>query len=297
MELRHLRYFVAIAESLSFTKAAATVRVAQPALSRQLRDLEAELGARLLERNSRGVCLTPAGETFVAEARAVLARADQAIAAVRRAANTEVIHIGYAPTLATPHLPGAIERWNALHPLARAELHDLSTAEMLAGLRAGKLDVIIGARPAREPDAIESQTLRAEGMVLALPPRHALAKTVTIPVAKLADVPLITFAAADYPEYVAHVAAYLRKHRVKFAPVQEFDGVMSLVAAVESGVGVALVSDSITCLFPRRVPLRILNPAPARFPIAVSWRPKAAPPLVRDFVAALKESGRRRPGR
>lgn len=288
MELRHLRYFVAITDSLSFTKAAAILRVAQPALSRQLRDLEDELGARLLERNSRGVCLTPAGEIFVAEARAVLARADQAIAAVRRAAKTEVVHIGYAPTLAAPHLPGAIERWNKLHPLARAELHDLSTTEMLAGLRAGKLDLTIGPRPATVPAGIECRTLRDEGMLLALPPRHALAKAPNIAVKKLASIPLLAFPAADYPEYVEHVAAYLRAHEVKFAPVQECDGVMSLISAVESGTGAAFVSESIACLFPRRVPLRKLKPAPARFPVALSWRPKNATPLVRDFVEALR---------
>ena len=288
MELRHLRYFVAIADSLSFTKAAAILRVAQPALSRQLRDLEDELGARLLERNSRRVGLTPAGETFVAEARAVLTRAEQAIAAVRRVAKTEIIHIGYAPTLAAPHLPGAIERWNAKHPLARAELHDLSTTEMLAGLRTGKLDLTIGPQPAHTPDGIESRTLRDEGMLLALPPRHALSKASSIAAAKLATIALLAFPAADYPEYVEHVATYLSANGVKFAPVQECDGVMSLISAVESGAGAAFVSESIACLFPRRVPLRKLKPTPARFPIAVSWRPKNASPLVRDFIEALK---------
>jgi len=288
MELRHLRYFVAIADSLSFTKAAAQLRVAQPALSRQLRDLEDELGAKLLERNSRGVCLTRAGETFVGEARAVLARADQAIAAVRRTAKTEVIHIGYAPSLAGPHLPGAIERWNAKHPQARAELHDLSTTEMVAGLRSGKLDLAIGAKPASTPDGIECRVLRDEGMLLALPPRHALAKSTAIPIAKLSTIPLLSFSAADYPEYVDGVAAYLGQHGLKFAPVQECDGVMSLISAVESGTGAAFVSESIACLFPRRVPLRKLKPAPPRFPVAVAWRPQAAPPIVRNFVEALR---------
>lgn len=287
MELRHLRYFVAIADSLSFTKAAAQLRVAQPALSRQLRDLEDELGARLLERNSRGVCLTPTGKTFVTEARAILAHADQAIAAVRRTAKTEVIHIGYAPTLASPHLPGAVERWTAQHPHARAELHDLSTTEMLAGLNAGKLDLAIGAKPDTTPDGIESRVLREEGWLLALPPRHPLANATTVAGAKLGGISLLSFPVSDYPEYTSRVAAYLRERGFDFAPAQECDGVMSLIAAVESGTGAAFVSDSIACLFPRRVPLRKLKPAPTRFPIAVSWRAKNPPPLVRDFVVAL----------
>jgi DNA-binding transcriptional LysR family regulator len=287
MELRHLRYFVAIADSLSFTKAAATLRVAQPALSRQIRSLEDELGAKLLERNSHGVCLTPAGEVFVGEARAVLARAEAAVAAVRKTAKTEVIHIGYAPSLASPHLPAAIERWTALHPNARAELHDLSTTEMVAGLRAGKIDLAIGAEPSVRPDGTECLTLREEGMLLALPPRHALATSPSISIAKLAGVPLLAFSAADYPEYGERLTAYLRGQGLKFEPVQECDGIMSLIAAVESGTGAAFVSDSIACLFPRRVPLRKIKPTPPRFAVALTWRPQKASPLVRDFIEAI----------
>ncbi len=287
MELRHLRYFVAIAESLSFTKAAASLRVAQPALSRQMRDLEGELGVRLLERNSRAVCLTPAGETFVSEARAVLSRAEAAVAAVRKTAKTEVIHIGYAPTLASPHLPAAIERWTALHPNARAELHDLSTMEMVAGLRAGKLDLAIGAEPIDRPDGTECLTLREESWLLALPPRHVLASSPAIFASKLAGLPLLTFSAADYPEYHDRVAAWLRDQGLKFEPVQECDGIMSLIAAIESGTGAAFVSDSLACLFPRRVPLRKIKPAPLRFPVALTWRPHKASPLVRDFVESI----------
>lgn len=287
MELRHLRYFVAIAESLSFTKAAATLHVAQPALSRQMRDLEDELGVRLLERNSRAVCLTPAGETFVNEARAVLSRAEAAVAAVRKTAKTEVIHIGYAPTLASPHLPAAIERWTALHPNARAELHDLSTTEMVAGLRAGKLDLAIGAEPGDRPDGTECLTLREESWLLALPPRHALASSPAISASKLAGLPLLTFSAADYPEYRDRVSAWLHGQGLEFAPVQECDGIMSLIAAIESGTGAAFVSDSLACLFPRRVPLRKIKPAPPRFPVALTWRPQKASPLVRDFVESI----------
>ena len=285
MELRHLRYFITVGELLSFTQAAAKLHVAQPALSRQIRSLEDELGVKLLERNSRAVCLTAAGKIFLPEARAVLQRAEEAMAKVRT--KQEVIRIGYAPSLAAPHLPAALERWNTAHPNARAELHDVSSAEMLAGLQQGRLEVAIGPKPVKTPAGLATRQLHRETWLLAIPPRHKLAPSKKVAVASLKGVPMLAFTAADYPEYAPAVAAYLKPLGIEFAPVQECDGVMSLISAVEAGAGVAFVSSGLGFLFPSRVPLRKIDPPPPSFPVAVIWRPGGASEVSQAFVDSL----------
>ncbi len=133
MELRHLRYFVAVAETENVTRAAAKLRIAQPAVSRQIRDLEEELGVPLLERQAKSVRLTDAGRLFLDEARAVLERADAAVEKVRATANRArgELHVGYAPSLTSRILPRALRRMQADFPLVRVLLHDLSSEEML----------------------------------------------------------------------------------------------------------------------------------------------------------------------
>ncbi|HEV7868968.1 MAG TPA: LysR family transcriptional regulator, partial [Chthoniobacteraceae bacterium] len=149
MELRHLRYFVAVAESENVTRAAAKLRVAQPAVSRQIRDLEDELGLALLERTAKSVRLTDAGRFFLTEARAVLERVEVAVAQVRAVAGgvRGELHVGYAPSLTVQILPRALRRFQAEFPGVRVSLHDLSTEEMLAGIRDGKLDVALRVPP------------------------------------------------------------------------------------------------------------------------------------------------------
>src|SRR5262252_6816760 len=134
MELRHLRYFVAVAELENVTRAAQKLHISQPALSQQIRDLEAELGFALLERSAKSVRLTEAGRTFVSEAKAVLERAEQAVKAAREVATSGgELHVGYAPTLTARILPQTLRAFQTQFPKIRVRLHDSSTEEMLAG--------------------------------------------------------------------------------------------------------------------------------------------------------------------
>lgn len=134
MELRHLRYFVAVAETENVSRAALTLRVSQPALSRQIRDLEEELGFLLLARGAKSVRLTDAGRLFLTESRAVLRRAEEAVKAARDIATggSGEIHIGYAPTLTARILPPTLRAFQAATSGVRVKLHDLSTEEMLS---------------------------------------------------------------------------------------------------------------------------------------------------------------------
>src|SRR5881396_573738 len=137
MELRHLRYFVAAAEEQNVTRAAARLHVSQPPLSRQIRDLEDELGVALFEHGAKAVRLTEAGKAFLNEARAVLQRADDAVQMAKAVASGQrgEIHVGYAPSLTVEVLPRALRYFRESNPAVRVQLHDLSTQEMLRGLR------------------------------------------------------------------------------------------------------------------------------------------------------------------
>src|SRR5438876_2896743 len=145
MELRHLRYFVAVAEEQNVTRAAARLHVSQPPLSRQIRDLEDELGVALFEHGAKAVRLTEAGKVFLTEARAVLQRADEAVQMTKAVASGQrgEIHVGYAPSLSVELLPRALRFFQEANPDVRVQLHDMSTQEMLRGLRGDKLHVAL----------------------------------------------------------------------------------------------------------------------------------------------------------
>src|SRR5207248_1971142 len=135
MELRHLRYFIAVAEEENVSRAALKLHFSQPALSRQIRDLEDELGFLLLERSARSVRLTEAGSAFLIEARAVLQRVEEAVKVARAVAagGRGELHVGYAPSLTVRILPPTLRAFQAELPNVRVVLHDLSTEELLTG--------------------------------------------------------------------------------------------------------------------------------------------------------------------
>lgn len=177
MELRHLKYFVTVAEELNFSRAAARLRVAQPAISRQIRDLEDELGAKLFERTARAVRLTEAGRVFLVEAKAVLRRADEAVRAVRAVGDAGELRVGYAPSLTVEILPAALRKFQETNPGVRVALHDLSTREMLAGLSADRLDLALLVKPGKSAlTGLRFEELRRYAWCLAVAVTHPLAK-------------------------------------------------------------------------------------------------------------------------
>src|SRR6266568_2547676 len=153
MELRHLRYFLAVGEALSFTKAAAQLRIAQPSLSRQMQDLEDEIGVDLLRRSSRGVTLTAEGKLFLEEVREMLKRADESLEKVRALARGEYgeLHVGYAPSPTVEILPLALAAFQKAVPRVKVLLHDLSSDELITGLQNATLELAIMVPPGRRP--------------------------------------------------------------------------------------------------------------------------------------------------
>src|SRR5262245_55707024 len=245
MELRHLRYFLVVGEVLNFTRAAARLRVAQPALSRQVQDLEDEIGVDLLHRSPRGVTLTAEGKHFLEEARELMKAVDESVEKSRALARGEYgeLHIGYIPIPTAEILPRALEAFRKAVPRVKLVLHDLSTEKLIAGLRDGTLELAIMVQPIGEQTAgIEFETLRSYVWCVTLSRTHPLARLKSIPLEKLAGERLVILSRKSYSEYhriLEHIFAPVSgKPRI----VMECDSEDSLFMEVEAGRAVAVVT-------------------------------------------------------
>lgn len=276
MELRQLRYFVAVAEEGNISRAAKKIFLTQPALSRQIKALEEEIGQCLLERQAHSIRLTPLGETLVREARELLRQAEQVLERVRQAGQGVRLRVGYAPSLAAGMLSAAMQNFTQAHPNPRVELFDLATQEMLAGLEGDTLDVVVTVAPPLEMRDLVWTPLARSAWQVAVGRSHPLAKRKRITPEEVAAEPLLVFCQRDYPEYWEIITGWLRAHRLRPRVAGEYDGVESLMAAVESGQGVAVVTRRTADRVPRRVQLRPLASAPDPLCIAAGCRANRA---------------------
>jgi LysR family transcriptional regulator, benzoate and cis,cis-muconate-responsive activator of ben and cat genes len=245
MELRHLRYFLVVGEVLNFTKAAARLRVAQPALSRQVQDLEDEIGVDLLRRSPRGVTLTAEGKLFLEEVRELLKRVDESVEKTRALARGEYgeLHIGYVSVPTAEILPPALETFRKTVPHVKLVLHDLSTDELITGLRNGALEVAIMVQPIGEQTAgIEFETLHGYVWCVALSRTHPFARLKAIPLERVAGERLVILSRKNYSEYNRILGRILALVSTKPRIAMECDSEDSLFMEVEAGRGIALVT-------------------------------------------------------
>ena len=293
MELRHLRYFVAVAEAENVSRAALKLHVSQPGISRQIRDLEDEIGFQLLERSAKSVRLTAAGKIFLTEAREVLLHAEAAVKKAREVAKggSGEIHVGYAPSLTVQILPPTLRRFQDEFPQVRVKLHDLSTEEMLAQLQNGKLQVALLVQPPRAMlRGLKFLELARYPLRVAVAPAHPLAKAKFLTLEKISREPLIAYSRADYPEYHQDLAAMFAKVKTRPRIAEEHDGVTSLIAAVEAGRGVALVPSCLACMVGARLKLIPLKPAGAEIVVGAAWKRDLLSPTVEKFIAAANDA-------
>lgn len=291
MELRHLRYFLAVAEAQNFTKASQRLRVAQPALGRQVNDLEDELGVMLLERSPRGATLTAAGEAFVAEAKAVLQRAEEAARVARAFATGErgELHLGYAPSPTVELLPRILHTYQSEAPGVRMVLNDLTSGEMVRGLHSGKLHVALMVQSSpKEARGLVFEELGRYPICVALPHGHPLARGKTIELAKLVSERLVAYSRVEYPEYHDLLGSLFAPTGAKPVIAEEHDGATSLMAAVEAGRGLAIVPSSLACLAGPRLRVLELRPAPVPLVVGVAYARGKLNPTSERFVKLLR---------
>ena len=288
MELRHLRYFVAVAEEENVSRAALKLHVSQPGISRQIQDLEDEIGFQLFERSAKSLKLTAAGKVFLTEATSVLHHAEEAVKKARTVSGGTQgeIHVGYAPSLTVQILPPMLRAFQSEFPHVRVTLHDLSSEEMLAQLGNKKLQVALTVRPpAKMLRGLSFKEIARYAMVVAVAPSHPLAKLKAITLQQAAPEPLIGLNRKDYPEYQIEVKKLFAAVGLKPNFAEEHEGGTSIIAAVEAGRGIALVPSSLACIVGTRVKLIPLKPALPPILVGALWLRENDSELVKKFIA------------
>ncbi|HXC27020.1 MAG TPA: LysR family transcriptional regulator [Stellaceae bacterium] len=294
MELRHLRYFVAVAEEGHVTRAAERLGIQQPPLSQQIQALERELDAQLFRRKPRGVELTPAGRALYDEARAILARTQEAVAATKRAAQGEAGRIGIGFTSSAsfhPFVPRAIRAFREAHPLVALALEESGTTELVAALRSKQIDAAFVRSPVGESTDLFVRPLFDEPMVAALPSGHALTASDTLPLAALAGETFILYRRPVGPGL--HDAIIAACDRAGFSPKigQEAPRMLSTLSLVAAGLGVTVVPASMSRLEAEGVVYRPIDPrTELTAPLNLAYRRDEISAAVRRFVALVQRS-------
>ncbi len=246
MELRHLRYFTAVATELHFGRAAEKLHIAQPPLSKQIQDLEAELGFELFTRTKRSVTLTPAGQAFLVEVTQIFQQLSKAIEIGRKTSRGELgqISIGFVGSATYHVLPVILQQFRDKYPHVQIELHELTTDRQLIWLREGRIDIGLIRPPIIDVD-FGSQIIFQESLVVALPSNHHLAKLNTIQLSSLATEPFILFPRQLAPGLYDPIIAICQAAGFSPQVVQECIQMQTIVSLVSANMGVSILPESI----------------------------------------------------
>ncbi|MBF2026877.1 MAG: LysR family transcriptional regulator [Oscillatoriales cyanobacterium C42_A2020_001] len=284
MELRHLHYFIAVAEELNFSRAAERLHMAQPPLSQQIRQLETELGFQLFHRTKRQVQLTEAGQTFLVEVQQVLQQLDHAVHVGRQASRGEVgqLAIGFVSSTAYNVLPPILQAFRRQVPNVTLELQELTTREQLQALVEGKLDVGFARPPVEQPE-LATATIFREPLMVALPDSHPLQKRDQVSVRSLANEPFILFPRVVAPGLYDPIISLCLQ--VGFSPqvVQEAIQMQTIVSLVAAEMGVAIVPLSLQNLQRQGVIYKPLQDSTPMVEVLMIWR-KYPSPTVQRFL-------------
>lgn len=249
MELRHLRYFAAVARELSFSRAAEQLHIAQPPLSRQIRQLEDELGAELFDRSARPLRLTPAGQFFQGQTQQILDRLTEVRAATARIARGRRawFSIGFVPSALYGALPEVIRRFREAQSAVDVGLSELTTVQQIEALKAGRIDVGFG-RLRIEDDRIVGEAITEEPVVAVLPAGHRLARQKRLSLAKLAQEPLLLYPAKPRPSYADEVLQMFQARELHPTVALEANELQTAIGLVVAGIGYTLVPRSVKAL-------------------------------------------------
>jgi DNA-binding transcriptional LysR family regulator len=293
MELRHLRYFVAVAEELHFGRAAERLHLSQPPVSLALKELEQELGVTLLERTSRRIALTRAGEDALRDARAVLAAADLLKRRAREAAKglMGTLSIGFISLPAYSFLPPLLHRFTGDYQRVKLALQEGTSDQILRDVEGGALDVgLVFQTPDLAP-ALQARPVQKEPLVVALPETHPLAGARSVSLARLANERFLGFERHLGPLMFDAIVATCMRHGFspQLFPARQMHTIVSLVSG---GIGVALVPASVQALHREGVVYRPMRGEKTMVETVAVWRKADDAPLVRAFLALLPKEPR-----
>lgn len=285
IELRHLRYFVAVAEELHFGRAALKLGIAQPPLSQQIQKLEAMLGVKLFERTSRQVALTDAGAVFLEGAERTLAQAKLAFDEARTAGRGQrgSVRVAFAASVMFSSLPEYIREFREAYPAAELELQEMSTGPQVTSLYSGDIDIGFGRQPTYD-SSITSTVLTAEPLEIALNGAHPLAHKSDLSLSDLAHEDFVLFPEEVAPGLYSQVFSVCREAGFKPHVVQESRELYTTVSLVEAGVGVTIVPASVRKMGWGGVVYRDISSPLAQSAIEMLWRVNERSPVVLAFL-------------
>ncbi len=292
MELRHLRYFVAVGEEQHYGRAAQRLRVAQPALSRQIQDLEVELGFQLFDRLPRGVKINAAGALFLKEARGILQQVSDAAARARRVASGQsgTLRVGFVESVSWHGLvPASFRQFRGRQPDAELQLRPASSSEQFAAIVSGELDAGFAFAIAAAGGELARLETGVLNLVLAAPKGHPLTRRKSVRLRDLKDADFVWFPRKESPAFHDRLMREcfrggLESPRI----VQEAVNEATLLSLVSCRLGVAFVSDAARWRCPRSVTLLPVKDLRVPLPLVLAWRKDNTSPLLANFIADVR---------
>lgn len=291
MEIRQLRYFVAVSDDLHFRRAAARLGIAQPFLSRQISQLEDELGAPLFYRSRRDVRLSPEGQVLLARARDILARVQESTEAVRRARQGKIgtLEIAYSPALEIRVLPRVLRLFRRRYPSVAARLFPQTSAEQHENLRNRRIDAGFMLVPPRDDGSLEATSIAKDRLVLVAPADHPLGRCPGTPLAKLEGEPFVGLSRTIAPEFHDHVISATRSAGVTLRIAAEAKSIHEALSLAASGLGVTLLPSAVRDIPWRGVSYCPVDPVVPRLDVIVAARRDEQSGLVRNFLGVVRE--------
>jgi DNA-binding transcriptional LysR family regulator len=295
MELRHLRYFQAVADELSFTRAATRLRVAQSAVSAQIQDLETELGVLLLERTRRRVRLTAAGQAFNEAAERILRSVQEASRQARRIGQGEygVLAVGFIGSQSHEWMPRVLKRFRAKYPEVEVTLTEMHPSQQLEALLARTVDVgLVGPIDGKPPPGLYLEAFSEESPVVGLPSDHRFARLPKVSLAQLKDESFVLTSEKNSPSYRSLISRMCE--RAGFVPrvVQEVDRARTGVQYVAAGFGISIFAEHISRLPTPGVRFVPLSSRVEKMRYGIAWRKGAVEEVVARFVQYVKQQFR-----
>ncbi|HYG33805.1 MAG TPA: LysR substrate-binding domain-containing protein [Clostridia bacterium] len=290
MELRHLRYFVAVAEALNFTKAAANLHLAQPSLTRQIHNLEEEIGVRLLNRSKSQVTLTEEGRSFLMDARRILALATESVLAVQRLSRGEEgqLNIAYLSNFDFELLPETLRIFRQAFPHVALNLFDMAPAEQLRALEARKIDLgFVGLRPPLSAGGLHSEAIAQHRTVVALPAKHPLAGKRQVKLAELESMFFVGMSERTHPGFREWLNGTCQPAGFTPRVLQDADLEPTLMTLVAQGLGVTLVREHVRKLPHPGVAFRPLSP-PVRSDYCIAWNRNNDSRALQQYIEIVK---------
>ncbi|PXW97627.1 DNA-binding transcriptional LysR family regulator [Sphaerotilus hippei] len=291
MELRHLRYFEALASTLNFTRAAEQLHIAQPPLSRQIQQLEEELGVMLIDRSVRPLALTRAGAFFYEQSTQVLGRIEEVIQATRRlgAGQRRWLGIGFVPSMLYGSLPNTIRGFMDEHPDIDVVLSELTSVQQAQALQAGRIDVGFG-RVAIDAEGLLHALIEEEPLIAVLPVDSVLADAPSVSLQALAQQQVILYPSQPRPSFADQVAAQFRVRGCPIVRTFETNGLQTAIGLVAAGIGVSLVPRSVQRLRRDDVTYRPISDLGVSSPILMSTRASDISPDLKTLCQTVRDS-------